>query len=172
MSKPGYLSMAFTALTVPALGHARTHELKPSPKTVHIGYFDASLEPVLTIDSGDLVRVQTASGNPRYYEALGVPKERIPAELYAVYEGVDGAGRSDHTLSGPIYVNGAEPGDALEVRIRSVELWLPIAGQGFRPERGVLPDDFPYARDRVHWLDLEKKTAELAPGVVVPLRPF
>src|SRR5438874_2468308 len=79
-----------------AQGSPKIHELKASPATVHRGFFDASLKPVLTIDSGDIVRLETASGNPRWYEKLGVPKEKIPAELYAVYEGVEGEGRGDH----------------------------------------------------------------------------
>ena len=150
----------------------KVHELKASPQTVHRGFFDASLKPVLTIDSGDIVRLETATGNPRYFEKLGVPKEKIPAELYAVYEGVEGTGRGDHTLNGPIHVNGAATGDMLEIRIRSVDLRLPIAGQGFVPGRGALPEEFPTARDRVLWLDLKNKTTEYAPGVVVPLKPF
>lgn len=150
----------------------KTHDLKATPQTVHRGFFDATLKPVLTIDSGDVVRVETTSGNPRYFEALGVPKDRIPAELYTMYDGVTTGGRGDHTLSGPIHVRGAEPGDMLEIRIRSVELRLPIAGQGFVPGRGALPDEFPIGKDRVLWLDLEKKTTEYAPGVVVPLKPF
>src|SRR5438094_10527475 len=91
--------------------HAQTspkiHELKASARTVHRGFFDASLKPVLTIDSGDIVKLETASGNPRYFEGLGVPKEKIPAELYEVYAGVTEGGRGDHTLNGPIYVRGA-----------------------------------------------------------------
>ena len=118
---------------------------------------DASLPPVLTIDSGDIVRLETATGNPRYFESLGVPKEKIPKELYAAFEGVEGAGRGDHTLDGPIYVRGAEPGDALEIRIRSVEVRLPIAGQGFRPGKGVLPDEFNYQKDRVLWIDMKDR---------------
>jgi acetamidase/formamidase len=151
---------------------SKIHELKASPRTVHRGFFDASLKPVLTVDSGDIVKLETATGNPRYFEQLGVPKEKIPAELYDVFEGVDNAGRGDHTLNGPIYINGAQPGDMLEIRIRSVDVRLPIAGQGFVPNRGLLPEDFPQGKDRVLWLDLKKKTAEYAPGVVVPLRPF
>src|SRR5882672_9639300 len=103
------------------------------PAIVHRGFFDASLKPVLTIDSGDVVRLETATGNPRWFEKLGVPKERIPAELYEVFQGVEGDGRGDHTLNGPIAVRGAEPGDMLEIRIRSVDVRLPIAGQGFVP---------------------------------------
>ncbi len=157
---------------VTAQGSSKIHELKASPATVHRGFFDASLAPVLTIDSGDIVRLETATGNPRYFEKLGVPKEKIPAELYAVYEGVEGTGRGDHTLNGPIAIRGAEPGDMIEIRIRSVDVRLPIAGQGFVPNRGLLPDEFPYAKDRVLWIDLARKTVEYAPGVVVPVKPF
>jgi len=150
----------------------KVHDLKATPQTVHRGFFDATLKPVLTINSGDIVRLETATGNPRYFERLGVPKDKIPPELYTVYEGVEGAGRGDHTLNGPIYVNGAQPGDMLEVRIRSVDLRLPIAGQSFVAKRGLLPEEFPQPKDRVLWLDLKNKTTEYAPGVVVPLKPF
>ena len=163
-------------LTLPAVARAqgspRIHDLKASPATVHRGFFDASLKPVLTIDSGDIVRLETATGNPRWFESLGVPKEKIPAELYAVYEGVEGNGRGDHTLNGPIAIRGAEPGDMLEVRIRSVDARLPIAGQGFVPNRGLLPEEFPYEKGRVLWIDLTRKVVEYAPGVEVPVRPF
>jgi acetamidase/formamidase len=116
--------------------------------------------------------LETATGNPRYFEQLGVSKEKIPSELYDVYKGVDNAGRGDHTLNGPIYVNGAAVGDTLEIRIRSIDVRLPIAGQGFVPNRGLLPEEFPNAKDRVLWLDLKKKTADYGSGVVVPLKPF
>ncbi len=156
----------------PAQAASIVHDLKATPTTVHRGFFDASLPPVLTIDSGDIVRLETASGNPRYFEGLGVPKEKIPKELYAAFEGVEGAGRGDHTLNGPIRVRGAEPGDVLEIRIRSVEVRLPIAGQGFRPKRGVLPDEFDYQKDRVLWIDMKRQSVEYAPGVEVPVKPF
>jgi acetamidase/formamidase len=148
------------------------HDLKATPATVHRGFFDASLKPVLRVNSGDLVRLETSTGNPRYFEKLGVPKDKIPKELYAEYEGVDNDGRGDHTLDGPIYVNGAEPGDMLEVRIRSVDVRLPIAAQSFVPNRGLLAEDFPYGRDRVLFIDLEKKTIDYGNGVIVPARPF
>jgi acetamidase/formamidase len=150
----------------------KTHELRASPSTVHRGFFDATLKPVLTIDSGDIVRLWTTTGNPRYFESLGVPKEKIPAELYAAFEGAPGAGRDDHTLDGPIAVRGAEPGDTVEIKIRSVDLWLPIGAMSFRANRGTLPEDFPYSRDRVFFFDPDKKVIEFAPGVVVPARPF
>jgi len=98
--------VALAALPAAAQGQnapPRTHELKASASTVHRGFFDASLKPVLTIDSGGIVRLETASGNPKWFENLGVQKDKIPVELYA----------------------------AVDVR-------LPIAGQGFVPNRGVL----------------------------------
>jgi acetamidase/formamidase len=155
-----------------AQGSQKIHDLKASPATVHRGFFDASLKPVLTIDPGDIVRLETASGNPRYFESIGVPKDKIPAELYEVYRGVEDPGRGDHTLNGPIAIRGAEPGDVLEVRIRSVAVRLPIAGQSFVPNRGLLPDQFPYEKARVLWIDLARNTVEYAPGIEVPVKPF
>src|SRR5467141_511174 len=169
-------SICFSAFVIFAAPQAqceeKIHELKASPTTVHRGFFDASLKPVLTIDSGDVVRLWTTTGNPRYFESLGVPKEKIPAELYASFEGAPGEGRDDHTLDGPIAVRGAEPGDTVEIRIRSIDLWLPIAAMSFRANRGSLPEDFPYSRDRVFFIDHAKKVIEFAPGIVVPAKPF
>src|SRR5207237_739870 len=103
--------------------------------------------------------------------SLGVPKEKIPPELFAAFEGAPGAGRDDHTLNGPIAVRGAEMGDTVEIRIRSIELWLPIAAMSFRANRGSLPEDFPYSRDRGFFFDPAKEQIEIAPGVVVPTNP-
>ena len=139
---------------------------------MHRGFFDASLKPVLTIDSGDIVRLETATGNPRWFEKLGVPKDKIPAELYEVFQGVEGDGRGDHTLNGPIAIRGAEPGDMLEIRIRSVDVRLPIAGQSFVPNRGLLPDEFPYEKNRVTWIDVDRKVILFAPGIEFPAKPF
>jgi acetamidase/formamidase len=166
------LAVVVLASSLAAQGAPRTHELIAAPATVHRNFFDATLKPVLTIQSGDIVRLETATGHPRYFEGLGVPREKIPPELYAAFEGVEGAGRGDHTLNGPIYVNGAQPGDMVEIRIRSVELRFPIGGQGFSAAGGTLPGEFAQGQQRVIWMDMEKKTAEYAPGVVVPLRPF
>jgi acetamidase/formamidase len=172
LSVPGSVGLLLLAGSLAAQGAPQIHVLTAAPATVHRSFFDATLKPVLTIGSGDFVRLETATGNPRYFEGLGVPREKIPPELYAAFADVSDAGRGDHTLNGPIYVTGAEPGDMLEIRIRSVELRFPIAGQGFSANGGTLPGEFTAGKQRVVWLDMEKRTAEYAPGVVVPLRPF
>jgi acetamidase/formamidase len=166
--------LSASLMLAPAGAHSaeQVHELKPTATTVHRGFFDASLKPVLTISSGDSVRVWTATGNPRYFESLGVAKNKIPAELYAIWEGAQGDGRDDHTLTGPIAITGAEPGDTIEIKIRAVDLWLPIAGMGFRANRGSLPEEFPYSRDRVFFFDPAKKEIEFAPGITIPAKPF
>jgi len=166
------LGAAVMCAIAPAWSADQIHELKPSAATVHRGFFDASLKPVLTIDTGDIVRLWTATGNPRYFESLGVPKEKIPPELYTAYEGAPGEARDDHNLDGPIAVRGAEPGDTVEIRIRSIDLWLPIAAMSFRANKGSLPEDFPYSRDRVFFIDPAKRAIDFAPGVSVPVKPF
>src|SRR3954452_3200514 len=81
-------------------------------------------------------------------------------------------GLGSHMLTGPIYVDGAEPGDVLEVDIQDVKLALPYAYNRFRPGAGFLPDDFPYERLKLIPLDRTRMVAQFAPGIDVPLHPF
>lgn len=174
MRKPLLLSAITLSLSLSAVAaEPKVHQLRATPTTVHRSFFDASLPPVLTIDSGDIVQLETVSGNPRWFqEVAGVPKEQIPKELFEAFEGVEGNGRGDHTLNGPIAVRGAEPGDMLEIRIRSVDVRLPLAGQGIVPGKGVLPEQFPYSRPRALWIDMKRRVIPYGPGVEVPLHPF
>jgi acetamidase/formamidase len=107
---------------------ARTYELKATPETTFYRFLDASTKPVLTITSGDIVKLETATGTPGYFERVGVAKDKIPAELYETFKGVDDNARRDHTLTGPIFVTGAEPGDSIEIRLhKGKTLRLPRA---------------------------------------------
>jgi acetamidase/formamidase len=160
------------AASVAAQNSPKTYEIKATPATTFYRFLDAASPPALTINSGDIVKLETATGTPGYFERLGVPKDKIPAELYETFKGADDNARRDHTLTGPIFVNGAEPGDSIEIRLRAIDLRLPLGGQGIGPNGGTLPGEF-QQRDKVITLDLKNKTAEYAPGVVVPLtKPF
>ncbi len=128
--------------------------LKPRPKTVAWGYYDASTPPVLRIQSGETVEVQTLiTSSPSRLESAGVSADQVEPALRDIYKEVTNKGPGGHILTGPIYVEGAEPGDVLEVRIRSIRLAIPYAYNAFRPGSGFLPDDFPYSRMKIVPLD-------------------
>ena len=92
--------------------------------------------------------------------------------LLEVDREVTDRGEIPHILTGPMYIEGAEPGDVLEVRILSIDLTIPYAVTFFMPGRGFLPDQFPYFYARAIPLDMNRKAADVAPGIAVPIRPF
>lgn len=150
-----------------------TYQLKPSPKTVAWGYYDAKTAPVLRIKSGDTVEIQTLiASNPERFEAAGIAADQIEPAMRDIFREVKEKGPGPHILTGPIYVEGAEPGDALEVRIQRIRLAIPYAINAFLPGRGFLPDDFPYARTKMIPLDEKRMVAHFADGIEIPLHPF
>ncbi len=167
------LLLAF--VMAPGSASAAEHTLRPTPQTVHIGHFSAAVKPVLTVDSGDIVTLETgANMAPAIVEASGaVPASAVPQYLRDIYEQVKDRGPAGHILTGPIAVRGAMPGDTLEVRILDVQLAIDYGYNRFRPYAGVLPEEFTTLWQRIIRLDREKKTAEVAKGVVIPVnRPF
>jgi acetamidase/formamidase len=150
-----------------------THQLKATPKTVAWGHYDAKTPPVLTIKPGDAVEVYTLITNsPVRLERAGVPPDQVEQALRDIHTQVKDKGPGGHILTGPIYVEGTEPGDALEVRIESVKLALPYAYNAFGPRSGAIPEDFPRSKMRIIPLDEAKMVARFAEGIEVPLRPF
>jgi acetamidase/formamidase len=150
---------------------ADPYRLKPTPKTVAWGHYDATTTPALRIRSGDVVEVQTLiTSSPARLEGAGLPADQVEKTLRDIHAEVTNKGPGGHILTGPIFVEGAEPGDVLEVRIQAVRLAIPYAYNAFSPGRGFLPEDFPYARMRP--LDEQRMLGRLSPGVEVPLHPF
>jgi acetamidase/formamidase len=165
-------SWKIAMLAVAALAaRAETYHLKASPETVVVGYYWSEAKPALKINSGDTVEIETVSQTPTRLAELGVPKEQIPPAIEAISKSPD-HGPGGHVLSGPIYVEGAEPGDVLEVRIRKLELTVPWAINGFRATSGFLPEDFPYSKSKLIHLDRKRMMGVFADGIEVPLRPF
>src|SRR3954464_6459485 len=107
------------ALLVCAASQASAAEftLMPSPRTVNIGNFDAANKPALAINSGDIVTLEAATQlEPEAVDAARVvPPSAVPRYVRDIYREVKDRGPGPHVLTGPIYVNGAQPGDVLEV---------------------------------------------------------
>ncbi len=157
-----------------ALAHPpKTYRLEATPATVAYGYYWADAPPVLRIDSGDILDVDTLLTNtPAGLAKAGVPDDKIQASLKAIVSDVTGdrRGPGGHILTGPVYVEGAEPGDVLEVRILSIE--LPI-DYGYNGCSGYLPENCESGVPaKIIRLDRQKMTAEFLPGIVIPLQPF
>jgi acetamidase/formamidase len=167
----GLLACLFCS--VRANAQQATYTLKATPKTVAWGYYDAKAAPVLRIKSGDTVEIQTLITNsPKGLEKAGLPPEQVEQSLRDITEQVKDKGPGGHILTGPIYVEGAEPGDALEVKILAIKLAIPYAYNAFGPGRGYLPDDFPYSKVKIIPLDAQRMVAKFAPGIEIPLHPF
>src|SRR4051812_24793916 len=165
--------MAAEATSALGQSPAPAHVLKATPKTVAWGHYDARSKPVLKIKPGDAVEVHTLiTSSPTRLERAGVAADQVEQALRDIHTDVTDKGPGGHILTGPIFVEGAEPGDVLEVRIESVGLAIPYAYNAFGPRSGAIPEDFPRSKMRIIPLDKEKRIATFAEGIEIPLRPF
>ncbi len=143
------------------------HELRPSPSTVHWGYWDAKLPPVLRINSLDTVLIDTVSGGRQEVGEISFFREDHKEIAETVLQGP-----GPHILTGPIFINDACPGDVLEVKILDIRLTQDWGWNVIRPYRGSLPEDFPFLSRRIIKLDRKSMRASLDFGIDVPLNPF
>lgn len=143
-----------------------THRLDADDRTVRVGVIDAAHPPVLTIDSGDTVELATLS----HWGGRVVP----PMTLAEVLELRADAPLGPHSLTGPIAVRGAEPGQVLRVDVGE----LVCGGWGFNLAlpaplgRGLLADRYPDGFLRHLELDPVALTTEIGPGITIALSPF
>ena len=148
----------------------QVHELKAGPETVAWGYYVSTKQPALRIESGDIVEVTTMlTSSPRRLEGAGIPPDEVQQELRDIYEQVTDRGPGGHILTGPIYVEGAEAGDVLEVRILSIDLDLPY---GYNGCSGFLRENCGEQRMRIFRFDTERMIAPFNEEIEIPLRPF
>ena len=174
-------AFALTLSTIAALGRQqpggeqapRTHVLKAAPATVAWGHYHAKTPPALRIKAGDSVEFHTLlTSSPTRLEGAGVPPEQVEQALRDIYREVKDKGPGGHILTGPVFVEGAEPGDVLEVRIRSIGLAIPYSYNAFGPRSGTIPEDFPDPKMRIIPLDRERMVAPFGEGIEIPLKPF
>src|SRR2546425_5157588 len=154
--------------TVPVLG-GKYHVLPATLETTQWGWLDPKEPPKLVVNSGDTVAVETMM-HAHNKTQPGTTMEEIVALRKA------NPGGGPHSLTGPIYVNGAEPGDVMEIRILKITpkafgVNFNLPGREF-PTIGALASEMPDGFVRYFYLDWDKRQAEFKPGIVVDLQPF
>jgi len=169
-----------TLLLLAGAAEAATHHLPANLKTVRRGIISPGSKPVLSIKSGDTVVIDTVShgglveGGPvKYFGAEGIAEKDVLPDAVEIMAAPRQPGFGGHVLTGPIWIDGAEPGDMLEVRIKEVKPRVPYgvnnAGSGGAAP-GMIPGDV--RGSYVIKYDPEKKQVFFSPEITVPLRPF
>jgi acetamidase/formamidase len=160
------------------MGVGALHHLAATPTTCFWGFFDAALPPVLRVEAGDLIFVETLT-----HQAGDAPDVLMDDGVRSVYDAIPPSDRGPgvHVMTGPIYVHGAAPGDTLEVRILSLDPRLAY-GTNIAAWWGHLFDDFRKERITIYRFDAGVARAAFAfdytasarydaPGVIVPPDP-
>lgn len=144
------------------------HNLAATPETISFGIFAADVPPVLTIQSGDVVVVETITDCADAVPEIGFTF--APALLAIRAAKLPQIG--PHILTGPIAVAGAMPGDMLEIKINAIEPAADWGWCGILPTLGTLPAEY------VTWdisyirVDRQARVALLPWGPKLPLSPF
>jgi acetamidase/formamidase len=146
----------------------RVHVVESNDKTVHLGVYDTTLDPILKIDSED-----TISFPNTWSHFLNQMQPGVPIETLAKLR-LSNPGHGPHSIIGPIYVNNAEPGDVLEVRYKRIRPfdWGAVFNNPGSIGTGLLAQDFPEGQVKYLKLDLPNMTAEFNRDIHVPLKPF
>jgi len=161
--------------------HRHDVSLRSTPETVSWGWIAADRQPVLRVKSGQTVRIDTvthqglntAKDPVAFFGAAGIAAGEILKDASEIYASVKReAAAGPHLLTGPIHVEGARPGDLLEVRVLDVEIRVPYGVNATGPGSGAVPDLLTKAEQRIIRLDLTRNVALFAKDVEVPLAPF
>ena len=155
--------------------------LKSTPDTILWGYIAANLPPALTIKSGQIVEIEalshqglTTNKDPeKFFAGYGIPGSEVLADAKNIYAEVKRPkGAAVHILTGPIYVDGAEPGDTLEIRVHDIKFRVPYGVNNTGPGKGVLPKLLKDATAKLIRIDLERRVALFSEDIQIPLNPF
>jgi len=164
-------SAVLVSAAAPRAQASRTHRLEATPSSVAYGYYWSEAKPVLRIQSGDILDVDTLlTSTPDRLEKAGVKPDDVQASLRAIVSSVTDRGPGGHILTGPVFVEGAAPGDALEVQVVSID--LPIA-YGYNGCSGFIRENCDQGRPiAIIPLDRTRMIGTFRPGIEIPLRPF
>jgi acetamidase/formamidase len=170
------------AVALPAAAQQKPDVRIPSTsQTVIRGHLPANLPPIARVKPGQLVEIDTLShqgvntkdGPVEFFAKGGVKSEDVLKDAVDIYANVKiPAGMGTHVLTGPVYIEGTEPGDMLEVRIVDVRHRVPYGVNASNKGTGVLPDLLSDPVFRVIHFDMNRRVALFSPGIEVPLAPF
>lgn len=146
-------------MTMQPVAPAVLHHLSRDLRNIH-NRWNRDLPPVLQIQSGDLVRIETRDAADMHFTPDSTVADLATRDRSKI-----------HPLTGPIQVAGAAPGDVLKIEILNYELsdwgWT-VTGPGV----GLLPDLLTESYFKVWRFDPARQFAEFRPGIRVPLAPF
>lgn len=180
---------ALTAVLLFTLTNSKAQQAAPKPEvripstpsTVVRGIIPANVAPIMRVQQGQLVTIDTLShqglntgDDPiAFFAKGGIKSENVLKDAVDVYGRVKPTpGMGAHVLTGPVYIEGAEPGDMLEVRVIDVKFRVPYGVNATNKGSGVLPELLSEPVFRVIRLDLDRNVALFAPDIEVPLAPF
>lgn len=151
--------------------------LASTPETVVRGVISATRPPVIRIRSGQSVAIDTVShgglnDDPvKFFASAGIPAGQVLQDAVAVAAMPRPEGTGGHVLTGPVYVEGAEPGDLLEIRIHKITPRVPYGVNNPGPG-GVDPTLVAERQSKVIKFDMKRGVARYESGIEVPLSPF
>ena len=155
--------------------------LQSTPETILWGYIAANLPPALTIKSGQIVEIEalshqglTTNKDPeKFFAGYGIAGNEVLGDAKQIYSEVKRPkGAAVHILTGPIYVDGAEPGDTLEIRVHDIKFRVPYGVNNTGPGKGVLPKLLKEPIAKLIRIDLERRVALFSDDIQIPLSPF
>ena len=149
---------------------AKSHEIPASPDTMVRGYLDATTKPVLTVDSGDEVTLHSVPAGGA--ETLPTDGTEVPKLYRDAIDMLPETAAGPHFVTGPIYVNGAMPGDVLQVDILDVHVNMDWGYVAILPLLGTLPEEFTEYETIHPPIDRAKGTVTMPWGTEIPLDPF
>jgi acetamidase/formamidase len=150
-------------------------------ETVHWGYLWGAADPVAVVRPGETITIDTVSheglmpdqGDPYgFFTRAGIAPDSVLSQAVEIYARVQHSGLGPHIVSGPIWIEGAEPGDTLAVHVLDVRPLTPYGVNSMRTGKGGLPEEFTLNRSLVIPLDLERGVAHFSPRIHVPIAPF
>src|SRR5688572_26242169 len=156
-------------------------QIPSTPANVIRGHIPADLPPIMRVKPGQLVTIDTLShqglntgDDPiAFFARGGIKSDEVLKDAVDVYGRVKPPpGMGTHVLTGPVYIEGAEPGDMLEVRVIDVRFRVPYGVNFSNKGVGVLPELLTEPVFRIIRLDTERRVALLTPEIEVPLAPF